>query len=84
VPRLVERGLLRRRSDARDARRMTVALTARGRATFWNVWVESERIYAALADALGAANLQELLRSLDALIDSLGGADATVPDVNED
>jgi hypothetical protein len=46
--------------------------------------VESERIYAALADALGAANLQELLRSLDALIDSLGGADATVPDVNED
>jgi homoprotocatechuate degradation regulator HpaR len=84
VPRLVERGLLRRRSDARDARRMTVALTAKGRATFWNVWVESERIYAALADELGGTNLQELLRSLDALIDILGGVDATVPDVNDD
>ena len=84
VPRLVERGMLRRRSDPRDARRITVALTAKGRATFWNVWVESERIYGALADQLGAANLQELLRSLDALIDMLGGADATVPDTNED
>ena len=84
VPRLVERGLLRRRSDARDARRITVALTAKGRAIFWNVWVESERIYGALADELGAANLQELLRSLDALIDLLGGADATVPDNNDD
>ena len=84
VPRLVERGLLRRRSDARDARRITVALTAKGRAIFWNVWVESQRIYGALADELGAANLQELLRSLDALIDLLGGADATVPDNNDD
>jgi homoprotocatechuate degradation regulator HpaR len=84
VPRLVERGLLRRRSDTRDARRMTVALMAKGRSTFWNVWVESERIYAALADELGGTNLQELLGSLDALIDILGGADATVPDINDD
>lgn len=83
VPRLVERGLLRRRTDARDARRMTVTLTAKGRATFWNIWVESERIYGALADELGASNLEELLRSLDALIELLGGADATVPDGGE-
>ena len=34
------------------ARRST--LTAKGRAVFWNVWVESERIYGALADELGA------------------------------
>lgn len=79
VPRLVARGLLRRRPDARDARRATVALTAKGRATFWNVWTESERIYGALADELGASTLKELLRGLDAMIEILGGADATVP-----
>lgn len=79
VPRLAERGLLRRRPDANDARRTTVALTTKGRTAFWNVWVESERIYGALADELGAATLQDLFRSLDALIDILGGAEATVP-----
>jgi homoprotocatechuate degradation regulator HpaR len=84
VPRLVERGLLRRRPDARDARRTTVALTGKGRATFWNVWTESERIYGALADELGASTLQELLRGLDAMIEILGGADATVPGDTED
>jgi homoprotocatechuate degradation regulator HpaR len=84
VPRLAARGLLRRRIDARDARRVTVALTAKGRAIFWNVWIESEQIYAALADELGRANLQALLRSLDAMIGVLGGADATVPGSAED
>ena len=84
VPKLVARGLLRRRPDRHDARRITVALTAKGRGVFWDVWVESERIYAALAEELGAGNLRNLLSSLDALIDSLGGPDATVPQTPED
>jgi len=79
VPKLAQRGLVRRRQDPRDARRVTVALTRKGRDAFWEVWVESERIYGALAAELGAANLNELHRSLDALIEILGGADATVP-----
>ena len=58
---------------------MTVALTPKGRTTFWNVWIESEQIYAELAQQLGRSNLQALLRSLDAMIESLGGAEATVP-----
>lgn len=41
---------------------------------------KSERIYAVLAAELGAANLDQLHRCLDALIESLGGADATIPD----
>jgi homoprotocatechuate degradation regulator HpaR len=80
VPKLVQRGLLRRRQDARDARRVTVALTRKGRDAFLDVWVESERIYAALAEELGAANLDQLHRCLDALIETLGGPDATIPD----
>ena len=83
VPRLVERGLLKRRPDAKDARRMTVALTAKGRTTLWSVWLESERIYRELADELGVSNLKELHRCLDVLIESLGGVDATIPDINE-
>ena len=79
VPRLVARGLLRRRIDRQDARRVTVALTPKGRATFWNVWIESEQIYTELVQQLGRSNLQALLRSLDLMIESLGGADATVP-----
>lgn len=84
VPRLAARGLLRRRQDKRDARRMTVALTVKGRTTFWNIWVESERIYGTLADELGQATLEELHRCLDALIEISGGADSTVPDRPED
>lgn len=79
VPKLVARGFVRRRPDRRDARRVTVALTAKGRATFWTVWVESERIYGAIADELGTSHLHDLLHGLDALIEILGGADATVP-----
>lgn len=83
VPRLAASGLVRRRADRHDARRVTVALTGKGRAIFRNVWVESERIYGELAEELGASNLADLLRSLDAMIEILGGADATVPGEEE-
>ena len=79
IPRLDEKGIVRRRQDAEDARRMTVSLTKKGRAVFEVVSFESEVIYADLAAELGAARLQELHRCLDALIEVLGGADATVP-----
>jgi homoprotocatechuate degradation regulator HpaR len=81
VPRLDEKGIVRRRPAPDDARRVTVSLTKKGRSVFAVLSFESEAIYADLASELGAARLQELHRSLDALIDILGGADVTVPDV---
>lgn len=79
IPRLDDKGIVRRRPGSDDARRVTVSLTKKGRSVFAMLSFESEVIYAALATELGAARLQELHRSLDALIDILGGADATVP-----
>jgi homoprotocatechuate degradation regulator HpaR len=80
IPRLDEKGIVRRRQDPNDARRVTVSLTKKGRSTFALLSFESEVIYADLGAALGVARLQELHRCLDALIETLGGADVTVPD----
>jgi homoprotocatechuate degradation regulator HpaR len=80
IPRLDEKGIVRRRPSTEDARRVTVALTRKGRTAFSMLSFESEVIYASLAAELGAARLQELHRCLDALIEILGGADATIPD----
>jgi homoprotocatechuate degradation regulator HpaR len=80
IPRLDEKGIVRRRPSADDARRVTVSLTRKGRASFDLLSFESEVIYADLAAELGLPRLQELHRCLDALIEVLGGDDATVPD----
>src|SRR5256885_142586 len=80
IPRLDEKGIVRRRQAPDDARRVAVSLTKKGRATFDMLSFESEVIYADLATELGAARLQELHRCLDAVIDILGGADVTIPD----
>jgi homoprotocatechuate degradation regulator HpaR len=83
IPRLDQKGIVRRRPSAEDARRVTVALTRKGRTAFSMLSFESEVIYAGLVSELGAARLQELHRCLDALIEILGGPDATVPDEAE-
>lgn len=79
IPRLVERGLVRRRQDTVDARRVTVCLTRKGRSTQKAVGLHAEQIYGELAEQLGAGNIEELHRCLRALIDVLGGPAATVP-----
>jgi len=83
IPRLDEKGILRRRPASDDARRVTVSLTRKGHAAFEMLSFESEVIYADLATELGGARLQELHRCLEAVIDILGGADATVPETPE-
>lgn len=80
IPRLDEKGIVRRRQAPDDARRVAVSLTKKGRATFDILSFESEVLYADLAAELGGTRLQELHRCLDALIEILGGAEVTVPD----
>lgn len=83
IPRLDEKGIVRRRPSTDDARRVIVSLTRKGHSTFSMLSFESEAIYASVAAELGIARLQELHRCLDTLIEILGGADATVPDETE-
>jgi hypothetical protein len=51
-----------------------VSLTDRGRVLIEPMVAESDRIYALLAEQMGAARMRELRRSLDLLI-QLGGQD---------
>lgn len=78
VPRLHEKGILRRRQDRNDARRVMVSLTRKGRSVYATLSSESEKIYEDIAAQLGAARLHDLHRCLDALIESLGGSDAAI------
>jgi homoprotocatechuate degradation regulator HpaR len=79
IPRLDERGLVRRRPDAADGRRVFVCLTRKGRTIQKRVGLHAEQIYGALGQQLGNGTIEDLHRCLRALIDVLGGPDATVP-----
>jgi homoprotocatechuate degradation regulator HpaR len=74
IPRMDRQGIVRRRKNRDDARRVTVSLTDRGRVLIEPMVAESDRIYALLAEQMGAARMRELRRSLDLLI-QLGGQD---------
>jgi homoprotocatechuate degradation regulator HpaR len=68
IPRMDARGIVRRSRDQADARRVMVAITARGLALFRVIAPESIAIYAGVAAAIGATRMRALHRSLDALI----------------
>jgi len=73
IPRMDRKGIVRRRKHRQDARRVTVSLTERGRALIEPMVSESDQIYAAIADKIGAARMRQLRRSLDMLIELDGG-----------
>jgi len=79
IPRLTERGLVRRRQDTADGRRIMVSLTGKGRALQKRVALCAEQVYGELADDIGPSNFDELHRCLEVMIDALGGPEATVP-----
>jgi len=77
VPVLIARGLVRRRSDKRDNRRVIVNLTAAGRKLFNRMAEDSTAVYAQLEADLGALPLQEIYALLDLLVARLGDAETS-------
>ncbi len=71
VKHLDSEGYLTRKPDTRDLRRVLVAITAKGRKLIETVAPLSEREYQAITDAFGAAKLDRLHDTLEALVDAL-------------
>ncbi len=72
VPSMVKKGLVRRRKDHSDGRRVSVSITPRGRVVLKKLSGTSEKIYRILAVELGIARLQEFNRCIDDVIEILG------------
>ena len=71
LPKLSAAGLVARRANASDQRRIVVSITGEGRALFEALAPQSEAIYAAIEREIGGDRLRELYRSLDELIDAM-------------
>ena len=76
IPLLVSRGLLCRKGDRKDQRRVLVSLTPKGQSLFRFMSAESTKIYARLEADITATRLAEIYRVLDYLI-----ADYKVSDI---
>jgi homoprotocatechuate degradation regulator HpaR len=68
LPNMERDGLLSRRANKDDQRRVIVSLTAGGRRLFEIVAPESEAIYAALARDIGVQKLEQIYTLLDDVI----------------
>ncbi len=68
LPNLEAAGLISRRANREDQRRVSVSLTAAGRHLFETVAPQSEAIYAQLAQDIGPARLEQIYALLDEVI----------------
>jgi homoprotocatechuate degradation regulator HpaR len=68
LPNLEAEGLVSRRADTQDQRRVSVSLTAKGRRLFEVVAPQSEAIYARLAQEIGPERLEQIYGLLDEVI----------------
>ena len=71
LPKLEAAGLLSRRHNNADKRRVMISITSQGRRLFASIAPDSEASYAAIARKLGARRLQDTYRVLDELIAAL-------------
>lgn len=71
LPNLEAAGLISRRANKQDQRRVSVSLTAKGRHLFEAVAPQSEAIYAQLAQDIGPARLEQVYALLDEVIGRL-------------
>jgi DNA-binding MarR family transcriptional regulator len=68
LPNLEADGLISRRANKQDQRRVGVSLTAKGRRLFETVAPQSEAIYARLAQEIGPQRLEQVYGLLDEVI----------------
>ena len=68
LPNLEADGLITRRANTQDQRRVSVSLTAKGRRLFETVAPQSEAIYAQLAQEIGPQRLEQIYGLLDEVI----------------
>lgn len=68
IPALVERGLVKRKVNPNDQRRMVVRLTPAGQALFKAMSQESERIYAGITQEVGDEQMARLYQVLEGFL----------------
>lgn len=68
LPNLEADGLIARRANKQDQRRVGISLTAKGRRLFETVAPQSEAIYARLAQEIGPQRLEQVYALLDEVI----------------
>jgi homoprotocatechuate degradation regulator HpaR len=68
LPNLEADGLISRRANKQDQRRVSVSLTAKGRQLFETVAPQSEAIYAQLAQEIGLQRMEQIYGLLDEVI----------------
>ncbi len=71
LPKMESGGLIKRRTNVADKRRVIVSLTDKGRALVADAAPESEAIYQTLVADVGEERLSEMNRLLDELVDLL-------------
>jgi len=71
LPKMEQGGLITRRTNAADKRRVIVALTENGWALYESLVPETEAIYASLIADIGHERMEELNELIDGVIDSL-------------
>lgn len=71
LPNLAAQGVISRRHNADDQRRVIVSLSARGRRLTEKIMADGERIYEVLARDIGQERLDHLYEHLEELIDLL-------------
>lgn len=77
--RFLKAGLITRRASKQDARRATLALTAKGRAAFAPLDRKSDEQVRALLAPLPPAGRERLLEAMEAIHDALAGGGSTAP-----
>jgi homoprotocatechuate degradation regulator HpaR len=71
LPKMETAGLITRRTNAADKRRVIVSLSEKGWALYESILPDSDVVYQTLIDDIGPERLDELNRILDGAIDAL-------------